>query len=116
MSSLLPFLFAYADTGVMGGVVSWFAGIGGGIVAICLIISLIKDGVGYAKGSGDASVIKIIGKVIFLIVIIGVIYMAVSYKTLGATGKTIADKGVEIADGEINDALGGGGAAAGGGE
>jgi hypothetical protein len=109
MSRLLPFLFAFADEATkssnMQNVVSWIAGIGGGIVAICLIISLIKDGLGYAKGSGDSSVFKIVGKVIFLIVIIGLIYAAVNYDDLGKKGQTIANEGVNIANEEINNAL-----------
>lgn len=110
MSRLLPFLFAFADGEVstssnMDNVIGWIAGIGGGIVGICLIISLIKDGLGYAKGQGDASVFKIIGKVIFLIVIIGLIYAAAHYDDLGKKGQTIANEGVKIANEEINNAL-----------
>lgn len=109
MSRLLPFLFAFANepetSTNMDHVVSWIAGIGGGIVAICLIISLIKDGLGYAKGQGDSSVFKIIGKVVFLIVIIGLIFVAANYSDLGNKGKTIANEGVRIANEEVNNAL-----------
>ena len=59
----LPFCTAFAaGSTTMGKIVGWAAGIGGGVVALFLIISLAKDGIGLAKGSGDSSILKIIGK------------------------------------------------------
>lgn len=102
----LPFCTAFAaGNSTMSKIVSWAAGIGGGVVALFLIISLAKDGIGLAKGSGDSSILKIIGKALFLILIIGLIYLAVNYDSLGNKAKNVADKGTNILDGEIDNAL-----------
>ena len=101
----LPFCTAFAANTTMGKIVGWAAGIGGGVVALFLIISLAKDGIGLAKGSSDSSILKIIGKALFLILIIGLIYLAVNYDSLGNKAKDIADKGVNTVDTEVNKAL-----------
>lgn len=102
----LPFCTAFAaGSGTMSKIVSWAAGIGGGVVALFLIISLAKDGIGLAKGSGDSSILKIIGKALFLILIIGLIYLAVNYDSLGNKAKNVADKGTNILDTELDKAL-----------
>lgn len=102
----LPFCTAFAEgSGTMSTIVTWAAGIGGGIVALFLIISLAKDGIGLAKGSGDSSILKIIGKALFLILIIGLIYLAVNYNDLGNKAQNIANKGVGIVNNEVNNAL-----------
>ena len=102
----LPFCTAFAAaSGTMSKIVQWAAGIGGGVVALFLIISLAKDGIGLAKGSSDSSILKIIGKALFLILIIGLIYLAVNYDSLGNKAKDIADKGVNTVDTEVNKAL-----------
>lgn len=49
--------------------------------------------------------LKIVGKVLFLILIIGLIYAAVSYDTYGQKGQIIADKVITHADNEVNQAL-----------
>lgn len=114
MYKALPFIGASA-TGAAGGttdgngtmktIVGWVGGIGGGIVAIFLIISLIKDGIALAKGGGDASPLKIAGKVIFLIVILGLIGLAINYSQLTSVGNSLANKGLRIANKEIGSAL-----------
>ena len=114
MYKALPFIGASA-TGAAGGttdgngtmktIVGWVGGIGGGIVAIFLIISLIKDGIALAKGGGDASPLKIAGKVIFLIVILGLIGLAINYSQLTGVGNSLANKGLKIANSEIGSAL-----------
>ena len=102
----LPFCTAFAaNTTTMGKIVGWAAGIGGGVVALFLIISLAKDGIGLAKGSSDSSILKIIGKALFLILIIGLIYLAVNYESLGKKAENIAGKGVNTVDTEVNKAL-----------
>lgn len=102
----LPMVTAFASSnGTMDKVVKWAGSFGGGVVALFLIIGLVKDGIGYAKGSGDASVLKIVGKVLFLILIIGLIYLAVNYNSLGTKGKNVADKVINNANTEVNQAL-----------
>ena len=107
----MPMIGAFADTatttnGTMDGIVKWVAGIGGGIVAVFLIISLAKDAIGIAKGSGDSSIMKVIGKALFLILIIGLIFLAMNYSSLGGTAGDIANKGIDVVDKEVNSALG----------
>lgn len=102
----LPMVTAFAESnGTMDKIVKWAGSFAGGVVALFLIIGLVKDGIGYAQGSGDASVLKIVGKVLFLILIIGLIYTAVSYDTLGDKGKNVADKVITNANTEVNQAL-----------
>lgn len=110
MYKALPFIGASAtgsSTGnaTMQKIVGWVGGIGGGIVAIFLIISLIKDGIALAKGGGDASPLKIAGKVIFLIVILGLIGLAINYAQLANVGNSLANKGLTVANKEIGSAL-----------
>lgn len=110
MYKALPFIGASATgsstgNGTMQKIVGWVGGIGGGIVAIFLIISLIKDGIALAKGGGDASPLKIAGKVIFLIVILGLIGLAINYSQLANVGNSLANKGLNIANKEIGSAL-----------
>lgn len=77
---LLPFISADAGVGrdFVGNAVSWVGGIAGGIVAIFLIISLVKDIAGTVKGSGDASIWKIVGKAAVSIVVIVLIVVVVN--------------------------------------
>jgi hypothetical protein len=82
------------ENSFMSGLVSWAAGIGGAIIALFLIYAIVKDGIGYAKGNG--SVFPIIGKVLFLILCIGLIFIAINYNKLGQSASNIADKGVNV--------------------
>ena len=104
----LPMVDAFAAPAAnttMNGIIGWVAGIGGGVVAIFLIVSLAKDAIGIAKGSGDSSIMKVIGKALFLILIIGLIFLAVNYNKLGTTAESIADKGISKVDTEMQNAL-----------
>lgn len=103
---VMPFVSAFAaGGGALDTTVKWIGGIGGAIVAIFLIVGLIKDGIGLATGSGDSSILKVISKALFLILIIGLIFAAQQYDKLGATGQKAANKIVDAVDGEINNAL-----------
>lgn len=97
--------FAAETNGFIDGIVTWAAAIGGGLVAIFLIISLVKDGIGLAKGSGDSSILKIIGKALFLILIIGLIYVATNYSNLGTTAESIASGGINTVGSEVGGLL-----------
>lgn len=101
----LPFIMAFATTPTkntfISGVVSWAAAIGGGIVAIFLVVSLVKDGIEFAKGQGSVSIFKIIGKALFLILIIGLIFLAVNYDTLGQKAQNVGDKAINTVNNEI---------------
>ncbi|MBQ8218185.1 MAG: hypothetical protein IJZ79_02675 [Bacilli bacterium] len=102
----LPIIIATASSPTtstfMDKVLGWAAGIGGAIIAIFLIVSLVKDGIEFAKGQGSVSIWKILGKAIFLILIIGLVFLATNYKTLGNTAKGIGDKAINTVNNEIN--------------
>ena len=109
LAKLFPFIDGFAATAVkenstISKVVGWVAGIGGGVVAIFLVVSLVKDGIGLAKGSGDSSILKIIAKALFLILIIGLIFVAVNYFALGNSAKDVASKTVSTITSEANKA------------
>ena len=103
-SYLMPFMMAFAESGSGAAApsgpafiveaVKWAAGLGGGIVAIFLVVSLVKDGIEFAKGQGSSSIWKILGKAIFLIVMIGLIYVAQNYSTLGTKTQAVAERAV----------------------
>lgn len=100
LSIFMPFIVASAAQGtptvttppLVGTILGYVGGIGGGIVAIFLIVSLVKDAIAYANGNGSNSIWKIIGKVLFLILMIGLIFLAMNYGVLGNTAKGIAEK------------------------
>ena len=106
-----PFLVAFAEgatiqtPGFIDKVVGWSAGLGGGLVAVFLIVSLVKDGIQFAKGQGSVSIWAILGKALFLILIIGLIFLALNYSTLGNTAKNIGDKGINSVVNETNKIL-----------
>lgn len=109
---LLPIITAFAADGdavvstVGDNVLKWAVSIGGAIAAALVIVSLVKDVASYAKGSGDGSILKIAGKVIFLLIILGTIaYVGTTGKNGGGVSgvaSTIVDKTAT----EINTAVG----------
>lgn len=103
-AKILPFTLAFAATenGFMTNLVQWAAGIGGGIIAVFLIVSLVKDGIEFAKGQGSVSIFKIIGKALFLILIIGLIFLAVNYNSLGTTASDLGNDVINIVNNEAN--------------
>lgn len=93
----------------ISGLVKWAAGIGGGLIAIFLIYSIVKDGLDYAKGNGSNSILKIVGKVLFLILLIGLVYVAMNYDNLGKKAQKVGDQAINVVESGLNDAgLGGG--------
>lgn len=77
-----------SDGSFIGNVVKWVGGIGGGLVAIALIISLVKDALDMAKGGGNASPVKIVGKALLLVLVLGLIGVAMNYDDLTSKGQT----------------------------
>lgn len=90
-------------SGTMNKVIGWVAGIGGGIVAIFLVISIVKDGLEYAKGNGSGSPLKIIGKVLFLLLMIGLIFLATNYASIGNKAKGIGNTVVNKVSSETDN-------------
>ena len=106
LSKFLPFMVVFAEgSEIIGNLVKWAATIGGGLVACFLIYAIVKEGIAYAKGSGSGSVLGIIGKALFLILMIGIIFLAQNYEKLGNAAKDIGQKGVDIVQTEVNGAL-----------
>ena len=106
--SASPFVVSFANESIIiDGVVQYGGSIAAGIVAIFLMISIVKDAVGYAKGSGNSSVLKIVGKVIFMIIMLGLIYLAISYNDLGKKGQDLSNKGFDIVNDVTDNGLGG---------
>lgn len=109
-----PFLVAFANeaaagTGVqvqtpsfINNILGWVAGLGGGIIAIFIVVSLVKDGIEYSKGQGSTSIWKILGKVLFLLIILGLIFLATNYSSLGNTAKNIGNNGINVITNETN--------------
>lgn len=114
MTKYSPFILALAEPKVkvnstIENIIGWAAGVGGGIIAIFLIVSIVKDGIEFAKGQGSVSIWKIVGKVLFLILCIGLIFLATNYEKLGNKAKDLGDKGVNIVDENAGDWTGGNG-------
>ena len=89
------------SSSTMTNVVKWVAAVIGGVVAILLMVSIAKDAVQYAKGGGSVSIPKIIGKVLFMLIMIAIIFIAANYKGAAETGSAIAQKGMSA----VNTAL-----------
>jgi len=109
-----PVVTAFAadgDSSFIGKVVKWAGGIGGGLVAIALIISLVKDALEMSKGGGNASPIKIVGKALLLILVLGLIGLAMNYDSLTTKGKTVGNIIVNEAENQANEIQNGGGTA-----
>ena len=74
-----------------------------------MIYSIVKDGLDYAKGNGSNSILKIVGKVLFLILLIGLVYVAMNYDNLGKKAQKVGDQAINVVESGLNDAgLGGG--------
>lgn len=104
LSKFLPFMVVFAEgSEIIGNLVKWAATIGGGLVAVFLIYAIVKEGIAYAKGSGSGSVLGIIGKALFLILMIGIIFLAQNYQTLGNTAKDLGQKGVDAVNDNVDE-------------
>lgn len=117
VATVMPMLMALEGGGtntspsssLMDGIVKWAAGIGGGLIALFLIVSIVKNAIGFAKGSGSSSIWKIVGEALFLILLIGLIFIAVKYTDLGNTASGIAEDAVELVEDQVSEAGIGGG-------
>lgn len=110
---LLPFIAQYLPVNIVMAegsnfvtkLVKWVGGTAGGIVAILLMISIVRDVAGLVTGKGQTSPIKIVGKVLFLILCIGLIYLALKYDTLGKTASDLGQKAIDKIDSDAQDIL-----------
>ena len=91
------------SSSTMSKVVSWAAAIIGGVVAILLMVSIAKDAIQYAKGGGSVSIPKIIGKVLFMLIMIAIIFVAANYQTAASTGESLANTGLNAVSSAISE-------------
>ena len=103
---LQSLLLSGGITGTFNGLLTTVGTIGGALVAIALIISIVKDAMGYIKGSGSNSIGKIIGKVLLLIVMIGIIAVASQIQNGGGffgLGKKAAETTTDLVDSGLDE-------------
>ena len=80
-------------TTALNTIVTWV----GAIIAIIFVIFIIKDVIEIIKGQG--SVLKCVGKVIFVFIIIGVIFATKNYENFGNSFSDTAETAIDdIAD------------------
>ena len=60
----------------MSHMMSLMISICAGILVLFLVFSIVKDGIEYAKGYAEGGIVKIIGKVVFLMVVVGLVFVA----------------------------------------
>ena len=87
----------------LSNVIKYVGGVGGALVGIFLIVSIVKDGIQFAKGGGQVSPFKIVGKVLFLILMIGLIFLAVNYENIGNTGKSVGEGVISTISNELGN-------------
>lgn len=101
MNTITPFDAKATASSILSILVT----VGGIAVACFLIWNIVKGALGFAKGEGSTSIWKILGEVLFLILCIGLIFMAQNWEALGNKAKNIGNKGLEAVDGTLNDAI-----------
>lgn len=73
----------------MNGIMTWGIALCGGIICLFLIVSIVKDGMEFARGG--ASMTSVVGKVFFLIVIVGIVFAAQNLPTMLGNGEPVND-------------------------
>jgi hypothetical protein len=101
-NAVLMNLWTFMSGGGISSIVSNVAAVASGIIALFLIIAIVKSVIEYSKGSGSGGVGKIIGQVVFLVICIGLVYLATKYNNLKNTGSKVGSKLVNV----VNEAVG----------
>jgi hypothetical protein len=86
-------------------ILQWSVSIGGALVAVFLIFSIVKDAIGYSKGSGSNSIGKILGKIVVFILMIGLVIMA-GTRSFDNLGKRLGTQGVGVVEDTASDLTG----------
>lgn len=109
LSRLLPFVIASASgiktSTTADSIVSYAAGIAAAVVALAVIFFIAKNAWQYIHGSGSVSAWKIFGIVIMLCFMIGLIFLAVNYKSIGNSASEIGNKALETINTEAGNIL-----------
>lgn len=96
-------------SGFINNFVVGAADIACGIIAFALILSLIRDGWNFSKGTGSSSMLQILGKILTLILMIGIIvFVSANYLSLGDKAGKVAEDVIEGVEGEIDPLVNGG--------
>ena len=78
--------------GIASNILKVAGGIGVALIAVFLIYSLVKDAFSYVKGSGQVSIGKMVGKVLVLIICLGIATLAMATDGgLATVGKNFAN-------------------------
>ena len=85
------------------GIVKWAASFGAGIIAVILIVAIIKEGLTYAKGNGG-SLWSLVGKVLVLILMIGLIFLAQNYSKLGQSAQKVGEGALNVVTKQAEEA------------
>ena len=93
------------DVPLIQNIVAFAAGIVGGLIALFMIFAIFMEAKNLIKGEGSASIWKLLGKVLVFILMIGLVYVAIGYTSLGQSAKDVADKGVGAVISTVSDAL-----------
>lgn len=84
-------------------ILKWCAGLGGALIAVALIFSIVKDAIGYAKGTGSNSVGKMVGKVIVVFVMLGIVALAINWTSIAnGFGKRVTEAGQNVVENVVN--------------
>ena len=59
----------------MSHTMSWMLSMSAGIIALFLVVSIVKDGMEFARGYGEGGIAKILGKAVFLLVVVGLVFV-----------------------------------------
>lgn len=59
----------------MSHTMSWMLSMSAGIIALFLVVSIVKDGMEFARGYGEGGIGKILGKAVFLLVVVGLVFV-----------------------------------------
>lgn len=73
----------------MNGIMAWGIALCGGIICLFLIVSIVKDGMEFARGG--ASMTSVVGKVFFLVVMVGIVFAAQNLPTILGNGEPVND-------------------------
>lgn len=76
-------------TTALSTIVTWV----GAIVAIIFVIFIVKDILEIIKGQG--SILKTVGKVVFVFIIIGIIFATKNYENFGNAFSTTAESAID---------------------
>jgi len=95
-----------AASNLLSKIIGIGIGVAGGILALLLVISIVKDGIEFHKGNGNGSWVKIISKVLFFVVCIGLVIIAANWQALGNKAAGLGNNLLNAVENFGNDIVG----------